>query len=63
MTLEQLLVVLIIALPLAGFIVNATIVRLTALSMSSMDMSIEIALRRARKPNVPMANSTPESVR
>src|SRR6185503_7758660 len=34
---------------------KATIVRLTAFSISSIDMSIEIALRRARKPNVPMA--------
>ena len=35
--------------------------RFTAFSISSIDMSIEIALRRARKPNVPIANSAPES--
>ena len=33
---------------------KATIARLTALSISSMDISMAIALRRARKPNVPM---------
>ena len=42
---------------------NATMARFTALSISSMDMSIEIALRRARKPNVPIAKSIPDSVR
>ena len=31
---------------------NATIARLTALSISSIDMSMLIAFRRARKPNV-----------
>ena len=32
------------------------IARLTALSISSIDISMLIALRRARKPNVPIAN-------
>ena len=36
---------------------NATIERLTALSISSIDISMLIAFRRARKPNVPIANS------
>ena len=42
---------------------KATIERLTALSISSIDMSIEMALRRARKPNVPIANRIPDRVR
>jgi hypothetical protein len=42
---------------------NETIVRLTALSISSIDMSMLIAFRRARKPKVPIANRIPETMR
>ena len=42
---------------------NATIARLTALSISSMDMSMLIALRRARNPNEPMAKRSPDRTR
>ena len=42
---------------------NATIVRLTAFSISSIDMSMLIALRRARNPNVPIENRIPEMTR
>jgi len=42
---------------------NATIVRLTAFSINSIDISMLMALRRARKPNVPMAKSSPERTR
>ena len=42
---------------------NATIDRLTPLSISSIDISMLIALRRARKPNEPMANSIPDRTR
>ena len=42
---------------------NATIERLTPLSISSMDISMLIALRRARNPNVPIANSRPARTR
>ena len=35
---------------------KATMARLTPLSIISTHMSIAMALRRARKPNVPMAN-------
>jgi len=42
---------------------NATIDRLTALSISSIDMSMLIALRRARKPKVPIAKRIPETTR
>ena len=42
---------------------NATIARLTPLSISSIDISMLIALRRARNPNVPIAKSSPERTR
>ena len=42
---------------------KATMARLTALSISSIDMSMLIALRRARKPNVPIAKSRPDRTR
>ena len=42
---------------------NAMIERLTALSISSIDISMLIALRRARKPNEPMANRIPARTR
>ena len=42
---------------------NATIARLTALSISSIDISMLIAFRRARKPNEPMAKSIPDRTR
>jgi hypothetical protein len=42
---------------------KAMIERFTALTMSSIDMSMLIALRRARKPNVPIEKSTPERMR
>ena len=42
---------------------KAMIVRLTALSISSIDISMLMALRRARKPNVPIANSRPARTR
>ena len=42
---------------------NATIDRLTPLSISSIDISMLIALRRARKPNEPIANSIPDRTR
>ena len=42
---------------------NATMARLTALSISSIDISMLIALRRARNPNVPIANSIPGRIR
>ena len=42
---------------------KATMARLTALSISSMDMSMAMALRRARKPKVPMAKSRAERAR
>ena len=42
---------------------KATIERLTPLSISSMDISMLIALRRARNPNVPMAKSRPARTR
>jgi len=42
---------------------TATIVRLTALSISSIDISMLIALRRARNPNIPIANSRPDRTR
>ena len=42
---------------------NAMIARLTALSISSIDISMLIALRRARNPNVPIANRIPDSTR
>ena len=42
---------------------KATIVRLTALSISSIDISMLIALRRARKPNVPIAKRIPARIR
>ena len=54
------------AVPLSGGMnaPNAMIVRLTALSISSIDMSMLIALRRARKPNVPIAkNRIPDRTR
>ena len=37
--------------------------RLTALSISSIAISMLIALRRARKPNIPIANRIADSVR
>ena len=37
---------------------NAMIARLTALSISSIDISMLIALRRARKPKAPIENRT-----
>jgi hypothetical protein len=42
---------------------NATIARLTALSISSIDISMLIALRRARKPKDPIANRIPDRIR
>src|SRR5664280_389772 len=42
---------------------KARTVRLAALSISSIDISMLIALRRARKPKVPMAKSRPERIR
>ena len=42
---------------------NAMIERLTALSISSIDISIEIAFRRARNPKLPIANRTPDRIR
>jgi hypothetical protein len=42
---------------------KATIARFTAFSISSIDMSMAMAFRRARKPNVPMANSSPDRTR
>jgi len=42
---------------------KAMIVRLTALSISSIDISMLIALRRARKPNVPIENRIPARIR
>ena len=42
---------------------NEMIERLTALSISSIDISIEIALRRARNPKLPIANRTPDRMR
>ncbi len=42
---------------------KATIDRLTPLSISSIDISMLIALRRARKPNDPIANSIPDRTR
>ena len=42
---------------------NATIARLTPLSISSIDISMLIALRRARKPNEPIAKSSPDRTR
>src|SRR5436190_7285600 len=40
---------------------NATKFRLAALSMSSIDMKMMIALRRVRTPSTPIENSTTES--
>jgi hypothetical protein len=37
--------------------------RLTPLSISSIDISMLIALRRARKPNAPIANRIPARTR
>ena len=42
---------------------KATIERLTALSISSIDMSMLIAFRRARNPNVPIAKRIPDRTR
>ena len=42
---------------------KATIARFTALSMSSIDISMLIALRRARKPKEPIENRIPDRIR
>ena len=42
---------------------NARIVRFTAFSISSIDISMLMAFRRARNPKVPIANSRPERIR
>src|SRR5205085_12398686 len=42
---------------------NATNVRLTALSINSMHMNIEITLRLISTPTAPIVNSTAESAR
>ena len=42
---------------------NATIARLTALSMSSIDMSMLIAFRRARNPKVPIEKRSADRIR
>ena len=42
---------------------NATMARFTPLSISSMHISMAMALRLARKPKVPMLKSSAESTR
>ena len=42
---------------------HATIARLTAFSMSSIDISMLIALRRARNPKVPIENRIPDRIK